>query len=62
MNQQLGSKASALGIPIKQVDLWVGLFSKEHPFEIPPIWKDEPYDPFEDILICNEKAVDKRQY
>jgi len=59
---QLSGRASASGIPIKKVDLWVGICSEEYPFEMPPAWKYEPYDPFEDVLIRNENAKDKSQY
>ena len=43
----LAAKAGSYGIPLKRVDLWVGLSDEENPFPA----RSEPYDPFEDILI-----------
>lgn len=55
-DQVLCDKTRAQGVSLKRVDLWIALSSQQTPFQIPPAWANEPYDPFEDVIILNEKA------
>lgn len=41
---------------VNKVDVWVALFSASVPFNSVTSWWDQPYDPFEDVIIRNEHA------
>ncbi len=41
---------------LEKVDLWIAIFSEQTPFIRPSGYMYKTYDPFEDIIICNNKA------
>jgi hypothetical protein len=52
-------KAQEFGVPLDKIDLWVALYSDSTPFDKVCSWWDQPYNPFEDVIIRNEHARTK---
>lgn len=53
-DDRLRVAATAFGLPLKKVDLWVAIFTKASPFQNYAAWSDDVYDPIEDVIICND--------
>lgn len=52
-------KAQEFGVSLEKIDVWAALFCDSTPFHPVTPWWNEPYDPFEDVIIRNERARSK---
>ncbi|MBU0706140.1 hypothetical protein KJ657_04920 [Patescibacteria group bacterium] len=54
-DEMLKEAARKIGLSLSKVDIWVAIYKKDKPFHIVKKKRDDPYDPFEDIIICNDQ-------